>query len=128
MPGRAVTAKLTAVRLIGDNSKRALAFAELTPQLPDELRTEALNEALATARAIGDHTERARTLAALAPHLPFDLVRMSFEMVLEDAPLMVRKTVIKVFSSLCSVLSANRDPEFLDEFLKVIRDAARWFP
>ncbi|MBC7242642.1 MAG: hypothetical protein H5T60_09380, partial [Anaerolineae bacterium] len=52
---------------------RADALADLAPLLPPDLRTQALQEALAAARQIEDEDARADALADLAPLLPPDL-------------------------------------------------------
>jgi hypothetical protein len=57
---------LTAARAIRDEGFRSDALAALSPQLPVDLRSEAL----AIARTISNQGDRSKALVALAPYLP----------------------------------------------------------
>src|SRR5215213_1862404 len=52
-----------------DHASRAKAIMVLTPHLPEALKGEALEQAIATARVVKNEQFLARTLAVLAPHL-----------------------------------------------------------
>lgn len=79
--------KLAAIHTIEDENRRAWSLVALLPHLPDELKTQAIQDALATTREIKDNYDRAWVLAHLVPYLNDELKTQ----VLQEALAIVRE-------------------------------------